>query len=138
MHTAKKLETTAVQRRAHQGRTSAGRIASTTTTKGRPPPERGSSKRSQSTAITSAATPESTTVLSMRGLRDRRPLQHGDEIVAGAHGHHRDAARVQTPPRRLAPRPPPVEARGIDVDDRDPAARDRALHEPVDQRRLEP
>src|SRR6266545_4047690 len=89
--TAKKDDTAAPDKRAHHGRRSAGAIASTASMNGRPPPERGSSKRSQSTAITSTAIPASTTVLAMCDLQRGSSLEAGREVVAGAHDRDRNA-----------------------------------------------
>src|SRR5690349_19569239 len=137
MHTAAYAETTTAATRAHHGRTSAGAIASRMRANGLPPPERGSSKRSQSTAITSAATPERTTVLSMRGLGDERAFQGCREIVARANGGNSDAGCVQAQQQRLRHSPRAVEARRVDIDERHHAPGQRPLNEAVDERRLE-
>src|SRR5262249_36538402 len=138
MQAAKNTDTATAVTRAHHGRTSAGAIASTTSTNGRPPPERGSSNRSQSTAMTSAAIPDSATVLSTCDLRDRRRLERGGEIVARTHGRNRYAGRVQPQQQRLRPPPRAVEACRVDVHQGHLSVRRRALDEPVDERRLEP
>src|SRR5512132_2330989 len=134
-HTAKNALTATAHSRAHHGRASAGASASNASTKGFPPPERGSSKRSQSTAITSAAIPESGTVLSTGRLRNACALERRAEVVPGAHDRDRYPRCVQPKQQRLGPAPCAVEAGRVDVDERDLAARERALDEPVDQLR---
>src|SRR3954462_7434080 len=101
MQTAKNAAAHAATSPAHHGRTSTGTTARAASAKGRPPPERGSSKRSQSTAITNAATPESTKVLSIRSLRDERSLERCREVVAGAHDSDGNPHRVQSQQQRL-------------------------------------
>src|SRR3954451_14557930 len=101
IHSAKNAAAAIAARRAHQGRTRAGTIASTASANGRPPPECGSSKRSQSTAITKAATPERTAVLTMQRLRDRRAFERRGEIVARADGDDGNSGAVQAQQQRF-------------------------------------
>jgi hypothetical protein len=76
--------------RSQSGRSSTAAMATAARTNGRPPPDRGSSNRSQSTAITSAAAAESAIVLSMCGLRCRLAGEARGELIAGAHDGDRD------------------------------------------------
>ncbi len=86
----RRSETPIATSRGQRGRTSTGAIARTASRNGLPPPERGSSNRSQFTAITSAARPESAAVLSIRDPRERLALEAGGQIVAGAYDRHRE------------------------------------------------
>src|ERR671934_1026763 len=114
---AKNVEQAAAAARAHHGRTSAAAMASTASVNGRPPPERGSSKRSQSAAITKAARPERMSVLGMGRLDRRRAAQRGRKIVAGADDRDGHSSRMQAQKQRLPPSPRAVEARRVDIDD---------------------
>src|SRR6185312_218659 len=136
-HTAKNDETATPANRSHHGRSSTGAIASTASVNGRPPPECGSSKRSQSAAITKAATPESSTVLSTRCIRDRRALERRFEPIARSHDGNRNPSRIKAEQQGLRPPAGTVERRRVDVDERDLAPRERALHEPVHKVGLE-
>ena len=117
---AKNDAAAAAHSRPHHGRTRAGAIASTTSANGRPPPERGSSKRSQSTARTKPATPDTTTVLRTCSLGGHRSFERGCEVVAATNGRDRNAAAVQAQQERLGTSACAVEARRIDEDERDP------------------
>src|SRR5579864_2524640 len=119
---------TSTPRRAASGLTSAGRIASPAIDTERSGALIGLSSRSHAVAIAAAGMSAVPSVLRNARLP---PSERGREVAAGAHDCDGDADRLQ--PEQLGLRP----SRQVHEDERGAAPRERALHEPVDQRDIE-
>src|SRR5579864_1688916 len=120
--------TTKTASRAASGRTSAGRIASPAIDTVRNGALIGLSSRSHAVAITAAGMSAVPTVLRNACLLT---CKRRGEVAPGPHDCDGDADRLQPEQLGLGA------SRRVDVDERGAAPRERALHEPVDERDID-